>query len=225
MDILQRHEIFEIHVLETMNGARLLDPLVFGGGTMLRLCHELNRYSADLDFWFIKEVPHRVFLEKLTRAFEKGYEITDAQLNRRTLLVEIRGGGHPERLKIEIRREKKTWDYQMKIAFSRFGTTQVLLRAHTLAQTLENKIEALLDRGEIRDAFDIEFILRRGTPFPVLPREKVDALRKQAAGFKKRDFKVTLGAVVERDARVYYIENGFRYLLEKLEERAGSTDL
>ena len=56
MDIFRQHEIFEIEVLDRMKSARLLEPLVFGGGTMLRLCHELKRYSADLDFWFIKEI-------------------------------------------------------------------------------------------------------------------------------------------------------------------------
>ena len=47
-----------------MKSTKLLDPLVFGGGTMLRLCHDLNRYSVDLDFWFLKkisqEAPERV---------------------------------------------------------------------------------------------------------------------------------------------------------------------
>jgi hypothetical protein len=46
MDIFRQHEIFEIEVLDKMNSIRALDPLVFGGGTMLRLCHELNRYSV-----------------------------------------------------------------------------------------------------------------------------------------------------------------------------------
>ncbi|MDH3259067.1 MAG: nucleotidyl transferase AbiEii/AbiGii toxin family protein, partial [Deltaproteobacteria bacterium] len=44
-----------MEVLEKLKNTGLLEPLVFGGGTMLRLCHELKRYSADLDFWFIKE--------------------------------------------------------------------------------------------------------------------------------------------------------------------------
>lgn len=56
MDILRQHEIFEIDVLEKMNSMKVLEPLVFGGETMLRLCHELNRYSADLDFWIIKKI-------------------------------------------------------------------------------------------------------------------------------------------------------------------------
>ena len=53
MNIFEKHEIFEIEVLEKLKNARLLDSLVFGGGTMLRLCHELKRYSVDLDFWRI----------------------------------------------------------------------------------------------------------------------------------------------------------------------------
>ena len=52
MDIFRQHEVFQIEVLDKMNSAKLLEPLVFGGGTMLRLCHELNRYSVDLDFDF-----------------------------------------------------------------------------------------------------------------------------------------------------------------------------
>ena len=56
MDIFKQHEIFEIEVLDRMKSARMLDPLVFGGETMLRLCHDLNRYSVDLDFWFLKKI-------------------------------------------------------------------------------------------------------------------------------------------------------------------------
>jgi predicted nucleotidyltransferase component of viral defense system len=62
MDILEKHEVFEIEVLDRLNSAKLLDPLVFGGGTMLRLCHELNRYSVDLDFWFVRKTAQKVFL-------------------------------------------------------------------------------------------------------------------------------------------------------------------
>jgi len=44
MDTFQQHEVFEIEVLDKMHRSRALEPLVFGGGTMLRLCHELPRY-------------------------------------------------------------------------------------------------------------------------------------------------------------------------------------
>jgi hypothetical protein len=42
------------------------------------------------------------------------------------------------------------------------------LKAHTLEQTMKNKIAALMERGEIRDGFDIEFLLRQGVPLPEL---------------------------------------------------------
>ena len=53
-----------------MNSAKLLDPLIFGGGSMLRLCHELNRYSVGLDFWFVKAIPQDDFFDKCGKALD-----------------------------------------------------------------------------------------------------------------------------------------------------------
>ena len=55
MTVLERHEMFEIEVLDRLKSARILDRLVFGGGTMLRLCHDMPRFSAELDFWKLRE--------------------------------------------------------------------------------------------------------------------------------------------------------------------------
>ena len=223
MDILKQHEIFEIEVLGKMNSTKMLEPLVFGGGSMLRLCHELNRYSVDLDFWFIKEISQNEFFDKIRKAFEKDYKITDAQIKRYTMLFELRSARYPKRLKIEIRREWKDCDYQEKIAFSRFSTTQVLVKAHTLEQTITNKIGAFLDRGEIRDCFDIEFLLRRGVELPAKTGKQIIALQKKLSRFKDRDFKVKLGSILENDIRTYYITQRFSYLEEKLHSmRSGS---
>ena len=150
-----------IEVLDRMKSARLLDPLVFGGGSMLRLCHELNRYSVDLNFWLTKTIPQRDYFDKARRTFETNYEITDAQVKHYTLLFELRSAGYPKRLKIEIRRAVEDGDYEETIAFSRFAVKQVALKAHTLGQTMNTKVKAFLDRGEIRDCFDVEFLLRR----------------------------------------------------------------
>lgn len=51
MEELKKHEQFEIEVLKLLSDNTLLTPLIFGGGTCLRLCFGLNRYSVDLDFW------------------------------------------------------------------------------------------------------------------------------------------------------------------------------
>ena len=216
MDIFQRHEVFEIEILDKMNSARLLEPLVFGGGTMLRLCHELNRYSVDLDFWFIKKTPQKKYFDKVQKAFAKDYEMTDAQIKHFTLLFELRSSQYPKRLKIEIRRALKECDYQKTIAFSRSSTRQVLVKTHTLQQTMENKIQAFLDRGEIRDCFDIEFLVRRGVDLPVSSERVLVELRKKITRFKDIDFRVKLGSILEKDIREYYVENRFSFLEEKL---------
>ncbi len=216
MDILRQHEVFEIEVLEKMNSAKMLEPLVFGGGTMLRLCHELSRYSVDLDFWFVKKISKDAYFETGRKTFERDYEITDAQIKRYTILFELRSARYPKRLKIEIRREWKEVDYQQTIAFSRFSTKQVLLKAHTLDQTMKNKIEAFLDRGEIRDCFDIEFMLRRGVEIPFKDKGQYIAFQKKLTRLKERDFKVKLGSILEDDIRKYYVTQRFRFLQEKL---------
>lgn len=220
MDTFKQHEVFEIEVLDRMNSAKMLDPLVFGGGSMLRLCHELNRYSVVLDFWFVKNVSQNDFFDKGIKTFEKYYEITDAQIKHYTILFELRSAQYPKRLKIEIRRELKDWDYQQDIAFSKFSTKQVVLKTHTLDQTINNKIEAFLDRGEIRDCFDIEFMVRRGVEIPLKEEKESIALRKKITNLKEIDFKVKLGSILEDDTREYYVTHRFRFLEEILTSMA-----
>jgi len=147
----------------------------------------------------------------------KDYEITDAQIKYYTILVEVRSSHFPRRLKIKIRREPKDREFEQKIAYSPFSTRQVLVRAHTLKQALQYKIAALLDRGEIRDAFDIEFILRQGIPLPKLSDSQKQDLILRLDKFKPQDFKVTLGSVIEEDLRTYYIEQRFNFLKRKIE--------
>ncbi len=183
---------------------------------MLRLCHELPRYSVDLDFWKLNPRDDQQFLTELREKLEQYYEIADSQLKRFTILLELRTSQYPKRLKIEIRRELKDWEIEDKIAFSRFSTKQVLLKAHTLQQTMLNKIEAFLNRGAIRDAFDLEFLLRKGVPLPTLNSEQSIRILERINMFKPNAFKVTLGSVIERDWREYYIQNGFKLLREKI---------
>ncbi len=216
MDTFRQHELFEIEVLDRMRSFKLLDPLVFGGGTMLRLCHELNRYSADLDFWFVRPTSQSEYFNAFKQLMEKEYEITDAQIKHYTLLLELRTGSYPKRLKIEIRREMKALDFQTKIAFTQFDSKQILLNALTLEQAMKNKVAAFMDRVEIRDGFDIEFLLRKGVAFPHMNAVTASAFRKKIRSLKDKDFKVKLGLILESDTRKYYITRKFAYLEEKL---------
>ena len=217
MDIFEKHEIFEIEVLEKLKNAHLLNSLVFGGGTMLRLCHELKRYSVDLDFWRIKDADEEILFGKIQNVLQQDYDITDAQMTHFTLLIETRSGDFPKRLKIEIRREVVDWDFQEKIAYSKFSTKQVVLKAQTLEQTMKNKIAAMMERDEIRDGFDIEFLLRQGISLPELSGAERSTMIARLDGYKENDFKVKLGSVLECDIRAVYIENRFNYLKQKLQ--------
>ena len=100
MTIIEKHEVFEIEVLEKLKNARILDALVFGGGTMLRLCHEMKRFSADLDFWKIKAVSDDAFFRRIQKILAQAYDLTDAQIKHYTLLFELRSSHFPRRLKI-----------------------------------------------------------------------------------------------------------------------------
>jgi predicted nucleotidyltransferase component of viral defense system len=208
----EKHEVYEIETLELLNSDRLLEPLVFGGGTMLRLCYDLKRYSVDLDFWIIKNVDVSKYFKKLKESLSQKNELTDSYNKHFSLLCEIRSPDYPKRLKLEIRKKIIDHDYQQGIAYSRFSNTQVALRTHTLNQTMRNKVSAFIDRGAIRDAFDIEFLLRRGIEFPSVNKLELETILKKLKSFKAREFKVTLGSVIEQDLRNYYIENRFKFL-------------
>ena len=81
---------------------------------------------------------------------------------------------------------------------------------------MKNKIEAFLDREEIRDCFDIEFLLRRGGDLPVKSGREWIEFQKKLARFKDGDFKVKLGSILEKDIRDYYVEHRFGFLEEKI---------
>ncbi len=221
MNVFERHEIFEMEVLDRLKSGNLLQPLVFGGGTMLRLCFELNRYSADLDFWFVKEIDAAPYFEKCQQLLSVHYEITDQQNKFYSLLFEVRSENYPRRLKIKIRKAVEDCEFQDSIAWSRFSNKQVLLRTHTLEQSMKNKIEALINRNEIRDAYDIEFLLRKGIPLPGMNQEKLSLLLGKISSYRENDFKVKLGSVLEKEMRDYYVANGFRLLEEKLRQMGG----
>ena len=214
MDTLKQHELFEIDVLDRMRSFKLLDPLVFGGGTMLRLCHQLNRFSADLDFWFVKPFDEETYFSNFKHRFENTYEMTDAQIKHFTLLFELRSGSFPKKLKIEIRRGVQQLDFQDQIAFSRFASKQVVLKVITLEQAMQNKINAFMDRGEVRDGFDIEFLLRKGINLPEMSADRVNKFTEKLSQLKEMDFKVKLGSILEKDIREYYIVQKFAFLEE-----------
>jgi len=215
MQALQDLEKLEIEVLELLNNIRVLDYLYFGGGTMLRLCHNLNRYSTDLDFWLdIKSDPKAIYT-KCKSALSSTYNLTDAANKKFTLLFEIKAPTANRSLKIEIRKEQTDFKWERKIAFSKFTNKQVMVKGLTLDQMMTNKIEALLSRKIIRDAFDIQFMIMRGASLPPEKDKLKNALR-IINDFKEQDYKVTLGSILDEKERKFHVTNKFSLLLEEI---------
>lgn len=183
---------------------------------MLRLCHELPRYSLHMDFWFFKKVDFDSFYHRLEDSVRKEYDVTDVQNKFYSILAEIRKEPGMPRLKIEIRKTvAPRGSTEEKIAFSPHFPTQVLVRGFTLDQMCSNKVLALTDRGEIRDAFDLEFLARSGVALELKDEDRQKIIKK-LRGFKKRDFDVKLGSVLLPEVRAYYRTKRFSYLEEKL---------
>ncbi len=215
MQALQYLEIFEIEVLELLNSIKVLDKLYFGGGTMLRLCHNLNRYSTDLDFWLNKEDDSKIVYLTIKKTFSDNYKLIDSANKKFTLLFEIKTPSVNRSLKIEIRKEQVDFEWERKIAFSKHVHKQVMVKGLTLQQMMKNKIEALLSRKLIRDAFDIEFLLMRGIEIHS-DKNKLETVFQIIDNFKDQEYKVTLGSILDEKDRKYYFENKFKLLKEEL---------
>ena len=215
---LIRHEQFELEVLDKLQSGRFLAGLIFGGGTMLRLCHGLDRYSVDLDFWVIKDMDWPKFYRRMEKYLLQYYKLADSANKHFTILFELKSPQYPRSLKIEIRKETKVIKTSTNIAYSPNSTVQVMLKTVALEDMMKSKIEAFLNREEIRDAYDIEFLLKRGIALDT----DSEILGKLLSGLKKldkRDFSVKLGALLDASKRKYYQENKFRILEERLQDK------
>ena len=205
-------EQFELEVLDKLNSRKLLNKVVFCGGTMLRLCHGLNRFSVDLDFWLLTVIDEKGFFKNVRECLAQSYEITDAAMKFRTMLFEIRSKSYPRRLKLEFRREAKRVGAEKVIAYSPHSTLQVMVTAARLDDVMKSKVDAFLDRDEVRDLFDMEFLFKKGIPFDGIP---VERLRKVLGGMEKlrdRDYVNRLGPLLEAKERAYYTKENFKIL-------------
>lgn len=220
-DLIEQ-ERFELEALDRLNSARLLKHFVFGGGTMLRLCHGLNRFSVDLDFWIVQEADTDKLFGEVRDCLAKHYAVKDAADKFHTMVYQIRSSLYPRSLKIEVRIETRKVASEPAIAHSPHSTKQVLLNAVALNAMMASKIEAFLDRKEIRDAFDIEFLVKRGI-VPEAAPETLAGVLKGIDALKKQDYTVKLGSLLEASQREYYVAENFKLLKLALQERIGKV--
>ncbi|MDD3849781.1 MAG: nucleotidyl transferase AbiEii/AbiGii toxin family protein, partial [Smithellaceae bacterium] len=135
-----------------------------------------------------------------------------------TILFELKSPQFPRALKIEIRKEAKIIKTETCIAYGANSNIQVLIKTVALEEMMKSKIEAFLSRKEIRDAYDIEFLLKKGIALPA-ENEILGKLLAGLAKLGKKDFSVKLGTLLDASVRQYYIENGFRILEMRLRDK------
>ncbi|MDI6864523.1 MULTISPECIES: nucleotidyl transferase AbiEii/AbiGii toxin family protein [Thermodesulfovibrio] len=95
-----------------------------------------------------------------------------------------------------------------------------MVRTLFLEEVMKTKIEAFLNRKEIRDVFDIEFLLKKGVPLNA-KKEELQQLLEGIKDFSKNDYSVKLGSIVDAEWRNYYIKENFKILVMKLKEILG----
>ncbi|MDO9229371.1 MAG: nucleotidyl transferase AbiEii/AbiGii toxin family protein [Syntrophales bacterium] len=213
---LIKQEQFEMEVLDRLRSGRFLDRLVFGGGAMLRLCYGLDRHSVDLDFWLLnkngeKDFDHTAWFSGLLQFLARHYEIRDAAEKFHTLLIELKSPDYPRSLKLEMRKGVKMTKTDRAIAYSRHSSVQVYVRTIPLPEMMTSKIDAFLQRKEIRDAYDLEFLVKKGVQADISP-EKGDQILTAIAALTRQDYNVKLCSLLEADQRPYYRQNNFRIL-------------
>lgn len=213
-----QHEQFELEVLSRLQSGRFLANLIFGGGTMLRLCHGLNRYSVDLDFWVTKEMDWAKYYCRMEKYLGQFYKIADSANKHFTILFELKSPQFPRSLKIEIRKTVKNVKTETSIAYSPHAPVQVMLKTVVLEDMMTSKIEAFLDRREIRDAYDMEFLVKRGIVLNA-DHEALTQMLAELGKLGKKDFSVKLGSLLDVSERKYYVENGFRILETNLKDK------
>ena len=216
MQDLIKQEQFELEVLDRLKSGRFLDRLVFGGGTMLRLCFGLDRYSVDLDFWLLnknreKDFDHTAWFSGLRQFLARFYEIRDAADKFHTLVIELKSPDYPRSLKLEMRKGIEIAGTERAIAYSRFSSVQVYVRTIPLQDMMTSKIEAFLHRKEIRDAYDLEFLVKKGVKADIT-REKADQILATIDALTRQDYNVKLSSLLEADQRAYYRQNNFMIL-------------
>jgi predicted nucleotidyltransferase component of viral defense system len=217
---LIKQEQFEMEVLDRLQSGRFLERLVFGGGTMLRLCFGLDRYSVDLDFWLLnkngeQDADHTSWFADMRQFLARFYEIRDAADKFYTLVTELKSSNYPRSLKLAMRKGVKMTMTDRSIAYSRHSTVQVYVRTIPLPEMMTSKIDAFLQRKEIRDAYDLEFLVKKGVQTDISP-EKVDHILTAVAALTRRDYDVKLCSLLEADQRPYYRQNNFRILKSHL---------
>lgn len=169
-------EYLQYEILKILFRSKYGPKFTFLGGTCLRICYQIPRFSEDLDFDNV-ELSKKEF-EDAAAIIQKGLEALGYTVTIRfaykgafhchikfpALLYHYELSGHKEaKLLIKLDTEKQHYEYKREIvSLNKFGV-QTDIRAVPLSLLGSQKIAAIMGRKRAkgRDYFDLRFILAK----------------------------------------------------------------
>lgn len=199
------------------------EALLFKGGTALRFLYRSPRFSEDLDFTGIQVIAKQVELmfEKVLLEIERYGIKTDFSEAKETSggylgIIEYSFLDFSEGMKFEVSlREGKEIHGELATIINDYINTYTLIHLPA-PEMVRGKIEALLDREEPRDFYDLYFLLRH----PELNKYVDKRLQKKVLVSLKRsniDFKKELSVLLP--VSHHAVLKDFRVVLEREIER------
>ncbi|KUI97280.1 nucleotidyl transferase AbiEii/AbiGii toxin family protein [Vibrio sp. MEBiC08052] len=244
-------ELLHYDILFALDESKLLDRLVFQGGTSLRLCRGSNRYSEDLDFAGGKDFSSKMLIE-MKEVIEKyigeryGLEVTVkepsslkkdpkyAELNIdkwQIAVVTSPGQKHlaKQRIKLEIANipayTKEPLPLGKNYDFLPDGYSSTLIYTETLDEVMADKIISLPATQKYiryRDVWDLVFLKRNGAAL------NIDLVRQKIEDYKLEGFKDMLDARISSLKEIVYGEEFSkemeRFLARETFDRTLATD-
>ncbi len=158
-------EYYEMVILQAFSESDIAQKMIFYGGTALRLAYNGTRFSEDLDFLMIKKITASQ-LKKLLENICKKYPtltLNEVKMKRNTLLgvMKIRHQAlkHPRHIKIEICKKNASIQSEYRLLHSDCSNFSPLIQTITIASLEKAKIEAIKERKQPRDWFDLWLLM------------------------------------------------------------------
>jgi hypothetical protein len=212
--------------------------MIFKGGTALRKCYGLDRFSEDLDFTCLIRIDIKeleIGLKRFAMDYEK--EVSERENDVR-MIIRIKGPlytGIPQsycRIQIDLSyRENITIEPNIKrigMYIAEIPTFEISVMNEI--EILAEKIRAIWTRSDAKDIYDLMFLLRKGIRFEKgLVNRKLDLydsswdpkIFEERLKMDQNDWKKELGPLV-RNVPGY--EETRRFIIEKIYEYDSKID-
>ncbi|OBV29720.1 hypothetical protein BKN38_06410 [Helicobacter sp. CLO-3] len=206
-------EIMHYEILESLFSINdIANTLVFQGGTALRLCYYINRYSEDLDFVinkgaeFSKEFMRdfeNIFCEKISNKYNLETEIIEPKENKNIVQrwsARIYLPNHSKKSKINLEivniPSHDNRNVYLIPNYEEVINKSISLYAESTKEIFADKLLALAlrDYMKFRDFWDIEWLQRKTKPDYDLLRLKIKDYKQTEESFleklKNKEFEI-----------------------------------